>query len=261
MNAPLKIPKVVHFTWFSNDPYPPVVENCMATWKEKLPDYEFIHWNMDRLAEIDNKFLRQALEKRKWAFAADMTRVYALYTYGGIYLDTDVEVYKSFDPLLSNEAFIGRETSYHLDGRRTSRYLTSHCMGGIQGHPFFKACLDYYKGRSFVLSDVEWLPPELKYDQKILPFIQYEIAKLQGFNPSTRIKGIQRLDNGLAIYPSDYFDCYYQVKDAYCRHLALGGWRDKAAPGTGLKDTLKSRSFVMVHKLFGSFNLSVFKNL
>lgn len=254
------IPKKIHYTWFSNDPFPPMVKACISTWENLLPDYEFVHWDMGRIFEIDNIFLREAIEKKKWAFASDMVRVYALFHYGGIYLDTDVEVYKTFDNLLSLDAFIGRENSFHLDGRRTVKYLTSHCMGAVKKHPFFKACLDYYEGRHFVLSNEEWLPSQLKYDQTILPYIQYEIAKLQGYNPSAKIKGKQTIDNGLTIYPSRYFDCFYQVKDAYCRHLALGGWRENKG-NSSLHDSIKRKTFITIHQLFERANLAVFKNL
>lgn len=261
MENSLNIPKTIHFTWFSNDPYPELVRKCMESWRKIMPDYEFIHWDLQKISNIDSTFLRQALENRKWAFAADLVRVYALYNFGGIYLDTDVEVYKPFDSLLCNKAFIGRESSYHLDGRRTAHYLTSHCMGGIKGHPFFKACFEYYHGRDFVLSNESWLPPELKFDQTILPFIQYEIAKIQGYRPSCKIRKVQTLENGLYVYPSHYFDCYHKIKDAYCRHLALGGWRDNVGDRHGLKDTLKSRTFASVHKAFEIAGFSIFKNL
>lgn len=219
------IPKKIHFTWFSNDPYPELVKNCMASWKEMLPDYEFIHWDMEMIGIIDNLFLRQALQVKKWAFAADFVRLYALYTQGGIYLDTDVVVYKSFNELLQLRAFIGKESSFHVRHRRATRYLTSHCMGAEKGHPFIKSCLDYYKDRPFILTKEDWLPDTLKYDQTILPFIQTEIAKFYGYHPSDSIKGIQRIDDDVLLFPSDYFDSQYRTSNSYCRHLAMAGWR------------------------------------
>ena len=222
------IPKKIHFTWFSNDPYPELIQNCMKSWKEFLPDYEFIHWDMNRIADIDNCFLREALEKRKWAFAADFVRLYALYHEGGIYLDTDVEVFKSFDDLLKYEAFIGKENSFHVKNqRRAVRFLTSHCMGARKEHPFMKSCLDYYSDRHFILSHIEALPDTLKYDQTILPYIQFEIAKMFDYNPSDRISGIQTVKDGLTIFPVTYFDPLNITRKSYCLHLAMGSWRNR----------------------------------
>lgn len=254
------IPKIIHYTWFSNDPYPQMIQDCMDSWKEQLPDYEFVHWDMEKIKEIDNVFLKEALQNKKWAFAADYVRLYALYNFGGIYLDTDVLVYKSFDDLLNNKAFIGRENSYHLDGRRAVRYLTSHCMGGEKGHPFFKACLEYYKGRHFIQSEVDWLPSQFRFNQTILPYIQYEIAKLQGYDPSDRIRGKEVLPNGLVVFPSTYFDCFYPSKASYCKHLAMGGWRDKKNSNNKINVDVRKRINIGVHKLFETFHFSLFKN-
>lgn len=254
------IPKIIHFTWFSNDPYPDTVKRCMETWKEFLPDYEFIHWDMEKISGIDNNFLKQALEMKKWAFAADYVRLYALVNHGGIYIDTDVLVYKNFDELLTNTAFIGRENSFHLQGRRGVRYLTSHFMGGEKGHPFFKACLDYYTDRNFILSRQEWLPANLKFDLTILPEIQYEIAKTQGYDPSEKVKGTQLLDNGLAVYPFQYFDSFDQNKKSYIRHLALGGWREIKNKGIA-NFNLKKKAHIAIHRLAEAAGYSIFKNL
>ena len=257
------IPKKLHFTWFSNDPYPPLIEDCIKTWTKWFPDYEIIHWDMEKIASIDNLFLKQAIACRKWAFAADFIRLYALYTEGGIYLDTDVEVYKSFDNLLHNRAFIGREYSFHMMGRRAGRYLTSHCMGAEKGHPFIKACLDYYNGRPFILSHEDWLPDQLKYDQTILPYIQTEIAIMQGYNPSETIKGIQIFGEGVAVYPKNFFDCLNKTKNTYCRHLAMGGWRGNSRGKTiaGVKDKIKGSVYASLQACFGLFKVIFIKKI
>lgn len=256
-----RIEKKIHFTWFSNDPFPEEVKKCMDSWQEWLPDYEFIHWDMEKISEIENRFLKEALSKRKWAFAADFVRLYALYHYGGIYLDTDVVVFKTLDPLLHYGAFIGRENSMHLDQRRAVRYLTSHCMGAEKHHPFFKACLDYYKDRPFILSNEEWLPDNLKYDQTTLPEIQYEIAKIQGYNPSEQIKAVQTLENGLKIFPDKYFDYLYKVKKAYVRHLALGGWRNsKKTAFSHNKEIIKRKIYVGITNVGKLLGITIYQN-
>lgn len=256
------IPKKIHFTWFSDAPFPQLVKQCMSTWEKYLPDYEFVHWDMERISHIENDFLREALEQKKWAFAADFVRLYALYTEGGIYLDTDVEIYKNFDDLLNLRAFIGKENSFHVKRRRALRYLTSHCMGAERQHPFIKSCLDYYNGRHFVLSNEEWLPESLRFDQTILPLIQLEMAKLHNYNPSHIVKGIQTIDSGLNIYPHDYFDCLKKTGNSYCKHLAMGSWRNenKSFKFSWRRRFKKSIELAVI-SFFGFFNLVAYRKL
>lgn len=95
------IPKMIHLCWLSGDPYPATIAKCINSWKQVMPDYKIMLWDKKRFeSEIDNRFAKEALEQRKWAFVADYIRLYALHKYGGIYLDSDVRVYKSFDPFL-----------------------------------------------------------------------------------------------------------------------------------------------------------------
>ena len=220
------IPKKIHYTWFSNEPYPATIKRCIQSWQKLMPDYEFIHWDMNRIANIDSQFLQEAIKEKKWAFAADFVRLWALYDEGGIYLDTDVVCYKSFDNLLNDRCFIGKENSVHINGRMTEQYLTSHCMGAETGHPFMKACLDYYEGRHFVTSTNKMLPSTLRLSMTLLPFIQSEIAKLWDYCPYPSQNNTQNLSDGLVIYPKEYFDCFKQQDSSYCKHLALGSWRD-----------------------------------
>lgn len=220
------IPKKIHFTWFSNEPYPETIKRCISSWHDVMPEYEFIHWDMDKISTIDSVFLIEAIAAKKWAFAADFVRLWALFNEGGIYLDTDVVCFKPFDDLLSNRCFIGKETSVHINGRMTEQYLTSHCMGAEAGHPFIKKCLDYYTDRKFITSENQSLPATLRMSMTLLPYIQSEIAKLWKYCPYPSVNNIQQLSDDIVVYPSDYFDCLHQTSSSYCQHLALGGWRE-----------------------------------
>lgn len=219
------IPKILHYTWFSDEPFPEKIQVCMATWSRLMPEYKFVHWDMKRIEAIDSQFLREAISVKKWAFASDYVRLWALFYEGGIYLDTDVMCFKSFDDLLDNDCFIGKETSLHIHGRLTEQYLSSHCMGAIPQHPFIKDCLDYYEGRHFIQSAKESLPQVLKFDMTLLPYIQSEIAKQYGYNAFPSADKIQNLRHDVIVYPSTYFDCKKKTSYTYCKHLAVGSWR------------------------------------
>ena len=105
----IRIPKTIHYCWFGRGEKPEIVKKCIDTWKDKLSDYEIIEWNEDNFDINQNDYVKEAYKAKKFAFVSDYVRVYALYNYGGIYLDTDVEVFKSFDDVLDNESFWGFE--------------------------------------------------------------------------------------------------------------------------------------------------------
>ena len=138
------IPKVIHLCWLSGDPYPTKIAKCLKTWKKYLPDYEVILWDTNRFDLDSSIWVRQAFEKKKYAFAADYIRFYALYHYGGIYLDSDVEILKNFDDLLDLPYFMGAEKSQSPEAA---------IMGAEKGCDWIKACLDYYHDRPFINED------------------------------------------------------------------------------------------------------------
>ena len=94
------IPKIIHYCWLSSDPIPLQFEEYIKSWKVHLPDYEFMLWNFDTFDIDESIWVKEAFENKKYAFAADYIRLFAVYNYGGIYLDKDVELLKSFDPFL-----------------------------------------------------------------------------------------------------------------------------------------------------------------
>ena len=96
------IPKVIHYCWLSGDPIPEKLQRCMDSWKKFLPDYEFVLWDLERFDIKTSQWVKEAFEARKYAFAADYIRLYAVYNYGGIYMDMDVEVVRPFDDLLAS---------------------------------------------------------------------------------------------------------------------------------------------------------------
>lgn len=140
------IPKIIHYCWLSNDSVPENLQSCMRSWKEKLSDYEFVLWNFDRFDINSSLWVKQAFENKKYAFAADYIRLYAVYNYGGIYLDMDVEVLKEFDDLLSRHLILAYE-----DENKAG--IEAGCFGAEKKNPIIKSCLDYYANRSFVKAD------------------------------------------------------------------------------------------------------------
>lgn len=249
------IPKIIHYTWFSGDPFPPHIQKWMKTWKEKLPDYEFRLWDMERLKEVNSRFANEAVSVRKWAQAADVTRLYAVYKYGGIWLDTDVELFGSLDPFLDNEVFIGREL--YLHNRPRERWLTAHCFGAVAGHPFIKDCLDYYKDRPFIQCTNMVYPESMRYHIVFLPEVMAVAALKRNYDWSGQRDDEQILDENIHVYPSYYFDSpgYRSMDGVVLIHRTLGGWRvgnEDALPDYSLTNS-KKKDFRYFGKRINNF--------
>ena len=213
------IPKIIHYVWLGNDPLPEEMRKCMESWHRWMPDYQFMCWNNNDLPKVNSIFAKEACSVGKWAFASDVLRLFALYEYGGIYLDTDVDVKRSFDPLLDNAAFIGRENCLQIRGRRTEYDLTSYCLGAERGMPFIAKCLDYYRDRHFLLSKNESLPAYLRMDLRNASDVYSRIAETFGYNPGALAPERQCLD-GLTVVPVSELN-------SYCNHLSIGSWREE----------------------------------
>lgn len=100
------IPKTIHLCWFSGDEYPEKIKRCINSWKKILPDYTIKIWDKEKALAIGIDFIDEAISVNKWAFAADVVRAYALYTEGGIYMDSDIYIKKRFDDFLTNEVIL-----------------------------------------------------------------------------------------------------------------------------------------------------------
>lgn len=221
------IPKIIHYIWLGNNPIPAELATCIDSWHKHMPDYQIMKWDDSVISQVNMTFVNEAIQAKKWAFASDVIRLWALYNYGGIYLDTDVKVLKSFDPLLNHKAFIGRENCLQLIGKKTDYHLTSFCFGAEKGSEYIKRCLDYYKDRHFITSMEKVLPMELQFDVRNASFIHSEIAKTFGYDPSALAPNEQICNNGvLKVLPSSYFVTPL-TDNTFCQHLSIGSWREK----------------------------------
>lgn len=216
------IPKIIHFCWLSGDPYPKLINDCINSWKTYLPDYEFILWDTHRIDINSNLWLQQSFTNKKYAFAADYIRFYALYHYGGIYLDADVEMLKSFTPLLSRKEFIGEDASGSIEAA---------VIGVEKGAPWVKRCLDYYKERAFVNPDgsFDMRPVPLLVKRVLLDFPNIEILPYQYFSPKDY--NIKKIDIN---------------QNSYCIHHFDGKWIKK-----GVKYNIKMQMHKFLYSILG----------
>lgn len=213
------IPKVIHYCWISGDDYPPKISKCLDSWHRQLTDYELVLWDKEKVSAIGNKWINQAVAERKYAFAADCVRFHALYHFGGIYLDTDVEVLKPFDDLLGLRYFVGKENSVYN--------YEAAVLGAEPHQEWVKKCLSYYKHRSFVNVFGE-------YRQGVLPYVMHQMLK-----DSVAIKDIRSIgefddsESVLCRFPVDWFSPKKWetgeiaiTEDTYCIHHFESSWKE-----------------------------------
>lgn len=140
------IPKTIHYCWFGRNPKPKLAEKCIKSWKKYCPDYALIEWNEDNY-DLNSAplYVRQAYDAQKWAYVSDYVRLQVVYEYGGIYMDTDVELIKPLDSLLQYRAYFGFEDENYV--------ATGLGFGAEKGHPVVKEMLSSYDGCAFILPD------------------------------------------------------------------------------------------------------------
>lgn len=139
------IPKKIHYCWLGGNPLPESAKKCIKSWKKYCPDYEIIEWNETNYDFTKNKYMKEALEAKKWGFVPDYARLDIIYTHGGIYLDTDVELVKSYDELLTYSGFAGFENP--------NAVALGLGFGAEAGNPIIKALMDSYNSLTFLKED------------------------------------------------------------------------------------------------------------
>ena len=184
------IPKIIHYCWLSNDPLPDKIQECVESWKKNLPDYQIKRWDFSIFPKGKSKWVDDAFDAKKYAFAADYIRCYALFHEGGVYLDSDVEVLKSFDSLLHLPYFLGEENEGIWEAA---------VMGSEPGNVLFGEMLRYYDNRSFIT----------KHGLDTIPLPQILCAIGNSTYPAVKyIKSVGEFDwnsDCLQILPFDYF--------------------------------------------------------
>lgn len=209
------IPKVIHYCWFSDDVMPAQYQICIDSWTKYCPDYKIKCWH--DISEIANKvpFVKTALDNKLWAFAADYVRFYALYHFGGIYLDCDVELMGCLDKYLDNRAFVGSEVSLIL---QICKYVAPELaiMGAQPNEPIFKELLQIYETKDWGDWVSDQYPP-------IIGGVTLPIFLAHGYE---QVDKEQMLEGGTHVYPSSVFtNRGYNQPSAVAVHHYESAWK------------------------------------
>lgn len=241
------IPKIIHYCWLSNDPLPKGVLKCIDSWEKNMPDYKIKRWSAENFDISSVRIVKEAVEQKKWAFATDYIRLYALYNEGGIYLDSDVLIHKNLESLFTAnfisaiefnpadiQAYLNNIDENHQ--RLTNSKSVPGC--GIQAafaastpkHLFIKECLDKYKALS--LKDI--------LDNNLLaPVIQAQCAEKFGFR---YINEKQSLKENIVLYSTTTIgQNAYEIKGRFATHCCAGSWE---------KSSLKHKAINLLNNRF-----------
>lgn len=215
------IPKIIHYCWLSGQEFPQDIQDNLDSWKAILPDYDFMFWDRKKSEVVDCIWIQQALEHKKYAFASDLIRLYAVHTYGGIYLDCDVEVIKKFDDLLDLPYFIGTEHTKEIEAA---------VFGSEKEAEWLSIIMEHYYNRTFVKSDGQ-------LDMVVLPIImksRIQLIKKVSLMDDSQVKEATTLlknESSFFLFSFDYFctknhetGIISKTKNTYTIHHYSSSW-------------------------------------
>lgn len=206
------IPKVIHYCWFGKKSKSESIYKCIDSWKKHCLDYEIKEWNEDNFDININKYVREAYEKKKWAFVSDYVRLYVLYKEGGVYLDTDIEITQNINEFLIHEAFIGQEDNFNL---------STALIGAEKGNAWVGHLLADYNNRGFVLEDRKL---DLTTNVERITNLTKNMFTVEFKNEHIVV------GENIHIYPKEYFSKLdiKRKNENYSIHHFNGSWLDSS---------------------------------
>lgn len=225
----MTIPKKIHYCWFGETPKSKTMEKYISHWKEKT-GYEIIEWNEKNFDVNSHPFSKKSYKQKKFAFLSDFVRLKVIYEYGGIYLDTDVELKKSFDEFLNNNMFLG----FMFDCT-----LSTAVFGANAHNEIIKELLDLYEEDPYIEN----------FNNNEL-FTKFFIKKFPQLKLNNKTQVIKSETNSIVIYPKEYFERpTYNKNMGYSVHHYNGSWYNKKV-GT-IRKCIK---FIMGEVLYGKLS-------
>lgn len=213
-NSVQLIPKIIHYCWFGGNSMPKCFLENIDTWKRCCPDYEIKQWNETNYDISKNRYMLQAYEKKKWGFVPDFARLDIVATQGGIYLDTDVKVIRSFDSLLQFGLFCGFESK--------TRVNFGQGFGAVKGHSVIEMMRKEYEKLDFLNSDGT---------MNMEPSPVYQTRTLEQLG--LIVNGMLQQIEDMIIFPPEYFSPVNEfgyglpTHNTFSIHQYDGSWYDE----------------------------------
>ena len=225
------IPKTIHYCWFGRGEKPKLAQKCIASWKKYCPDYEIIEWNEDNFDLDQNAYTRYCYDNKKWAFLSDFARLAVVSEHGGFYFDTDVEIVKCPDELLSYNAFYAFENPSYV--------ATGLGFGAVPHHTTIDAVLQQYLN----------LTPNTDGHFQLVGCPKLNTAALLSLG--LQLNGQRQNIAGAEILPAEYMNPYNDATgelnmtpNTISIHWYSKTWLSK-------KVVLRSKIMRPVHRIFG----------
>jgi len=247
------IPKKIHFCWYGGGEYNDVIKKCIQSWSHKLPDYEIKRWDESNTPFHKLPFLRMLYKQKKWSFISDYMRLYSVYTEGGIYLDTDIEILKNFEELLSEDSFVGFQTNLE------NKYpLNSAVIGAVKNSTFILNCIKATERKQRLYFNAMGGPP-------IVTSVLYNYG-LKSYKK-------QHL-NRVLLLPTEYFypfawfekyssDCI--TENTICIHWWEDSWTNKKKDLTyfihSIKRKIEKAPLIFINRIKFTFNKEKFYHI
>lgn len=212
------IPKIIHYCWFGGGEKDELTKKCIESWKRFCPDYTIKEWNESNYDITKNQYMNEAYQKKRWGFVSDYARLDIINENGGIYLDTDVEMIKSFDDLLSFNSFFGFEKT-----QNGFMVNTGSGFGAVKGNEIVMQMKKYYDNKSFINEDGS-------LNLLTCPHANSKVLVQNGFEMNNQSQNIE--EN--ILFPYDYFSPFYWAKkkgkitsNTYSIHYYNASWVSK----------------------------------
>ena len=240
-----QIPKIIHYCWFGGNPKPQLVLDCIESWKRFCPDYEIREWNEESFDINSVQYVKEAYEAKKWAFVSDYVRLYALNKFGGVYLDTDVQLYKSLDAFLNDEMFWGFESN---------DFVMTAIFGSKPGYEMLAEYIDEYNTKHFARADgsIDTLPN---------PYVITKKLSEKGL----KLNGKKQTVDNFTVYPQVFFNpnniariFEKPSKKCYAVHHCDQSWRNKKAAAS-LSYRIRRYLVGVLRNIFGTYRIACFK--
>lgn len=204
----MSIPKIIHYCWFGGKPLPEELKKYIQSWKHYLPDYQIIEWNETNYDVTSNEFVKNAYELKKYAFVSDYVRLNALYEYGGVYLDTDVQVIRPFD-----EEILKKEAVFCFESEEA---VMTAFMAVSPKNFIIEEFLKWYEGKRFTLEQM--IPNTVALT---------DILEKHGL----KINGKIQMLGAVKVYSNEYFNGFdfknstsLVTENTYTVHHCAGSW-------------------------------------
>ena len=238
------IPKIIHYCWFGKGLMPQSQVRCIEGWKKLLPDYTIMRWDESTFDYNKYPAAKYGYETKRYALVSDVCRYNVLAEYGGIYLDTDVELFQKFDEYLNcrffsgielfnefftekiGESMLDKEGNPLVPGTEIPHFeMLTSSMGCEKGYPMICALRDYYNN---IEADADYAYNYRKYVNNDRLVAKY-CAQYGGFR---YVDATQHLKEGMVIYGTGTFGYAFSpnpnFKVSYHHNAASWEWENKS---------------------------------